>query len=62
MTTKTIARMEYLHNMRLDQDKDYLQESIRLMSQMVMELEVQEQTGAQKYKRNPGRQTHRNGY
>ena len=62
MTTETIALMEYLHNMGIDQDKDYLQESIRVMSQMVMELEVQEQTGAQKYKRNPGRQTHRNGY
>ncbi len=62
MTTPTIALTEYLHKLGLEQDKDFLQESVRLMSQMLMELEVQTQTGAAKHERTPERKTQRNGY
>jgi hypothetical protein len=46
MTTPTLALMEYLRKLGLDGDKDFLQESVRVMSQMLMELEVQQKTGA----------------
>ncbi|HOE71236.1 MAG TPA: IS256 family transposase [Brevefilum sp.] len=62
MTTATIAFQEYLRKLGLDQDKDFLQESVRVMSQMVMELEVQAQTGAAKHERTVERKTQRNGY
>jgi putative transposase len=62
MTTPTIALTEYLHKLGVDEDKDFLQESVRVMSQMLMELEVQQQTGAEKHERTPERKTQRNGY
>jgi transposase-like protein len=62
MTTPTIAFQEYLRKLGLDQDKDFLQESIRLMSQMVMELEVQAHTGAAKHECTVERRAQRNGY
>jgi transposase-like protein len=62
MTTATIALTEYLRKLGMDQDQDFLQESVRLMSQMLMELEVQAQTGAAKHERSPERLTQRNGY
>ncbi len=62
MTSATIALTEYLHKLGLDQDQDFLQESVRVMSQMLMELEVQQQTGAAKHERTPERLTQRNGY
>ena len=62
MTDPTIALLEYLRKIGLDQDKDFLQESIRLMSQLLMELEVEHQVGAAKHQRRPERTNHRNGY
>lgn len=62
MTRATIALTEYLHKLGMDQDQDFLQESVRVMSQMLMELEVQAQTGAGKHERTPERKTQRNGY
>lgn len=62
MTTATIALTEYLHKLGVDQDKDFLQESVRIMSQMLMELEVEQKTGAGLHERTPERKTQRNGY
>lgn len=62
MTTPTIALTEYLHKLGLDGNKDFLQESVRIMSQMLMELEVEQQTGAARHERSPERKTQRNGY
>lgn len=62
MTNATIALQEYLRKLGMDQDKNFLQESVRIMSQMLMELEVQKQMGAEKHERTPERKTHRNGY
>jgi len=62
MTEPTIALMEYLRQMGLDGDADFLREGVRLMSQLLMELEVEEMTGAGRYERTPERVNQRNGY
>jgi len=62
MTNPTIALTEYLHKLGVAQDKDFLQESVRMMSQMLMELEVEQQAGAARHERTPERKTYRNGY
>lgn len=62
MTEPTIALMEYLRQMGLDGDTDFLREGVRLMSQLLMELEVEEMTGAGRYERTPERVNQRNGY
>ena len=62
MTEATIALREYLHKLGLEEDQDFLRESVRVMSQMLMELEVQQQTGAAWHERTPERKAQRNGY
>ena len=62
MAEETVALLEYFRKMGLDRDVDFLRESVRVMSQALMELEVAEKTGAAKYERNPARKTQRNGY
>jgi putative transposase len=62
MTNPTIALIEYLRKLGVEQDKDFLQESVRLMSQMLMEMEVEQQAGATRHERTPERKTYRNGY
>lgn len=41
---------------------DFLREAIRAMSELLMELEVNQQIGAERYERSDKRTTHRNGY
>jgi hypothetical protein len=41
MTNVTISLQGYLCKIGVDQDKDFLQAGVRIMSQMLMELEVQ---------------------
>ena len=55
MAEETVALLEYFRKMGLDRDLDFLRESVRVMSQALMELEVAEKTGAAKYERNPAR-------
>lgn len=62
MTNPSIALVEYLRNLGADADLDFLRESAQLLSQLVMELEVEAQIGAGKYERSDERQTQRNGY
>ena len=62
MTDISMALLEYLRKHGLDQDSNFLKEGIRLLSEMVMDLEVSEQIRAGKYERTPQRHTHRNGY
>lgn len=62
MTDPTIASREHLIKIGLNKDADFLQEGIQLLSQMLMELEVQDETGAKKHERTPERKNHRNGY
>jgi transposase-like protein len=62
MTKPTIALIEHLNNMGMDLDKDFLRESITLLIRLLMETEVSEQIGAERYERSDGRRDHRNGY
>ena len=62
MTNPTMALMEYLRKFDLDLDGDVLQEMIRVLTQMVTEMEVEQQIGAGRYERTPERKTQRNGY
>lgn len=62
MTDVTMAFLEYLRKMGKEQDADFLREGIRVLSEALMEAEVSEQIGAERYERNGERQTYRNGY
>ena len=62
MTNPTIALKQYLSNIGLDSDVDFLRDSIQLMTQMLIELEAEEQIGAERHERTPQRSNHRNGY
>jgi len=62
MTDPTIALKQYLRNIGLENNVDFLNEAVRTLSQMIMEIEVEQETGAAKNERSPDRKTHRNGY
>ena len=62
MTKASVALKQYLSKIGLEGDVDFLRESIQLMTQMLIELEVEEQIGAEKHERTPERSNHRNGY
>jgi putative transposase len=62
MTNPTIALKQYLSNIGMEGDVDFLREAVRMLSQMLMELEVEQKTGTAKHKRTPERQNRRNGY
>jgi transposase-like protein len=62
MTKASVALREYLRNTGMDLDGDFLRESIALMTRLLMEAEVSEQIGAERYERSNGRQSQRNGY
>jgi putative transposase len=62
MTDPTIALKDYLRNIGAEGDADFLRQSIKMLSQMLMELEVEQQIGAAKHERKKGRSTYRNGY
>ena len=46
----------------IDQDAGFLKEGIRVLSQALMEMEVEEHVGAGRHERSPGRMGQRNGY
>jgi len=62
MTEPTIALKQYLINIGLEEDADFLHRGIQLLSQMLMELEVDQQIGASKHERTPERRNYRNGH
>ena len=62
MAEENVTLLEYVRNLGLSSDAEFLQESIRMMSQALMELEVDELAGAAKYQRSQERSNHRNGY
>jgi transposase-like protein len=62
MTKTSVALKQYLSKIGLEGDVDFLRESIQLTTQMLIELEVEEQIGAKKHERTPERSNHRNGY
>lgn len=62
MNEPTIALLEYLRNSGVELDGDFLRESIVLLTRLLMEAEVSEQIGAERYERSEGRVSERNGY
>ena len=62
MTDPTIALKQYLINIGLEKDADFLQQGLQTLSQMLMELEVEQKIGASKHERTPERKNYRNGH
>ena len=62
MTGQSVTLREYLRKMGLQLDSDVLREGIVVLTRLLMEWEVSEQIGAERYQRSEERQTHRNGY
>ena len=60
MTETSMALVEYLRNVGMDSDLDFLWESVRVPSQMVIEAEAEEQIGAGRYERAAERKSYRN--
>ncbi len=57
-----IGLSELLRKAMIEQDAGFLKEGIRVLSQALMEMEVEEHVGAGRHERAPGRSGHRNGY
>ena len=57
-----MALSELVRKAELDGDADFLQEGVRVLSQALMELEVSEHLGAERYERTQERKGQRNGY
>jgi transposase-like protein len=62
MTDPSKALLEYLRKVGMGLQPDFLREAIRVMSELLMELEVSQQIGAERYERSDKRTTQRNGY
>ena len=61
MTEPTIALKEYLYNIGMNKDADFLRQGVELLSQLLMEVEVEQQIGAKKHERSEERSNYRNG-
>jgi putative transposase len=57
-----IGLSELLRKAMIDQDADFLKEGVRVLSQALMEMEVEEYVGAARHERSAGRVGQRNGY
>ena len=57
-----IGLSELLRKAMIEQDADFLKEGVRVLSQALMEMEVQEHVGASRHERTAGRTGQRNGY
>jgi len=57
-----MALLELLRKAELEEDADFLREGVRVLAQELMELEVAQHVGAERYERTPDRSGQRNGY
>ena len=57
-----IGLEQLLRKAQIEHDADFLRESVRALSQALMELEVEEHIGASRHERTPERTGQRNGY
>jgi Transposase, Mutator family len=57
-----IGLSELLRKAMIEQDASFLKEGVRLLSQALMEMEVEEHVGASRHERSPARTGQRNGY
>jgi putative transposase len=62
MTEPSVALREYLRKVGIQLDGDFLREGIAVLTRLLMEREVSQQIGAERYQRSEERQTQRNGY
>jgi transposase-like protein len=60
--TLRMALTELLRKTEVTPDTDLLRDGVKMLAQQVMELEVVEQVGAERYARTPDRLGQRNGY
>ncbi len=60
--TLSMALTELLRKAEAEPDLDTLREGVRVLTQAVMEVEVAQHLGAERYQRSPERQGERNGY
>src|ERR1700687_2273068 len=58
----SMALAELLRKTDAEPELDTLREGVRVMTQALMELEVAQHLGAERYQRSPDRQGERNGY
>src|ERR1700682_3335564 len=58
----SMALAELLRKADAEPDLDTLREGVRVMTQALMELEVAQHLGAERYQRSPDPQGERNGY
>ena len=57
-----IGLSELLRKAMIEQDAGFLREGLRVLSQALMEMVVEEHVGAGRHERGPGRTGQRNGY
>ena len=57
-----IGLQELLRKAMIEQDADFLKEGVRVLSQALMEMEVEQHVGAARHERTAGRTGQRNGY
>ena len=57
-----VGLSELLRKAQLEDDADFLREGVRVLSQALMEMEVEQHIGAARHERTSGRSGHRNGY
>lgn len=57
-----MALFELLRKAQLERDADFLREAAQAVAQAVMEVEVNQHVGAERYERSPDRKGQRNGY
>ena len=57
-----IGLSELLRKAMIEQDADFLKEGVRVLSQALMEMEVEQHVGAGRHERSAGRTGQRNGY
>ncbi|MDP9439225.1 MAG: IS256 family transposase [Actinomycetota bacterium] len=57
-----IGLAQLLRKAQMEHDADFLKEGVRALSQMLMEMEVEEHIGAGRHERSEGRTGQRNGY
>jgi len=62
VTDPMMALLDYMRKQDLTLDRDFLQDAVRAFAQMLIELEVSEQIGAERYERIESRTNQRNGY
>src|SRR3989440_8135096 len=58
----SMALAELLRRADVEPEVDTVREGVRVMTQALMELEVAQHLGAERYQRSPDRQGERNGY